>query len=196
MRQFFIITFLLSVLLSGCGNTVKSGYQKIKSKDGKYCVTLPSEMHEIQGLNSSAAMQYGDFDRGISFMVIVEDFKEYRKVIDQNLSNFQLMECFDTTKTTDVYSLRGYEFLIMQLSKSETEDFHLDNSMIDDTVINGLDARISEYKERIKGDKSYVILCLYKSNDKLYQVYAMSSQKKMADNRQAMLEMVKSLEEI
>jgi hypothetical protein len=68
--------------------------------------------------------------------------------------------------------------------------------MIDDTVINGLDARISEYKERIKGDKSYVILCLYKSNDKLYQVYAMSSQKKMADNRQAMLEMVKSLEEI
>lgn len=196
MKYLSLLFFGALFFFSGCGNSLKTGYQKIQSKDGKYSVVLPNGMREIKGLNESASMQYGNFDSGISFMVIVDDFLEYKKIVDDNIGNFQMIECFDTTRAVDIYGLKGYEFLIMQLSKAETEDFRVDKSMDDDTVINGLHARLSEYREKIKGDNSAVILCLYKGKDKLYQVYAMSSQKKLAENKQIMLDMVKSLEEI
>ena len=64
---------------AGCGNPMKSGYQKVQSKEGGYSVVLPNGMREIKGLNESASMQYGNFDTGISFMVIVDDFSEYKK---------------------------------------------------------------------------------------------------------------------
>ncbi|MBQ9213623.1 MAG: hypothetical protein IJ150_06760 [Bacteroidales bacterium] len=196
MKHIFLYFAVLLIFFSNCGNPVKKGYQKITSNDGKFSVVLPEGMKEIKGLNASASMQYGNLNSGISFMVIVDDLQQYKKIVDQNIDNFQVMECFDTTKNVDIYSLKGYEFLILQLSKSEADDFQPDNIMDDDTIINGLQARVCGYKEKIKGDKSFIVLCLYKGKDRLYQVYAMTSQKNMADNKQAMLEMVKSLEEI
>ncbi|MBQ3690017.1 MAG: hypothetical protein II937_09230 [Bacteroidales bacterium] len=193
----FLMLWVAVVLFSGCNSSNQDeSHRRIKSKDGKYSVQLPENMHELKGngLNEAAVMQYGDLKSGISFMVIEDDVQEYKKVIDTNIEDFQMMPCFDTTKTKDIYGLKGYEFLIMQLAKGKVEDLTIETEMDEDTIINGIDARIIEYKEKIKGDKSYIILCFYKSKDKMFQVYAMTSQKKIADNKQSMLEMVKSLE--
>ena len=80
-----LMLWVAAVLFSGCnGSNQDESLRRIKSKDGKYSVLLPENMHELKGngLNEAAVMQYGDLKSGISFMVIEDDVQEYKKVID------------------------------------------------------------------------------------------------------------------
>ena len=177
--------------LPGCDSREAKNV-RVKSPNGKYSVVLPKEMHSIKNAESDAAMQYYNSNNELSFMVIENDVSEYKKFIDENINDFKLMKCFDSAKTADIYGLDGFGFLMIQHHKSSTEDFALENE--NDTVINGIEARIVEYKGKIEGEQSYVVLCFYKCRDKYYELRTMTSHRKIADYKKTMLDMVKSLE--
>ena len=192
MKKIFLLTaFALCFGFSGCSEA-DSGCVSVKSPDGKFSVTLPKDMHKIKNSNSAATMQYYNSNNELSFMVTENEAEDYKKFIDQNISDFKLMRCFDSAKTADIYGLDGFEFLMVQHHKSSTQDFTLQAET--DTVINGVEAKIIEYNGKIEGEKSYVILCLYKCSDKYYELYSMTSHRKIADYKKTMLDMVKSLE--
>ncbi len=183
-----------ALIPTGCKNDQNSdNKQFIESPNGKYTVTLPKDMHTMSGINSSAQIQYANLDKGISFMVIEEDIHEYKKLIDQNIKVFSEAECFDSTKNKNIYGLAGFEFLVIDHLVNHSDNFTIESKQNKDTIINDLKARILEYKEKIKGEKSYVVLCLYESATNFYQVYAMTSQKRIVENKNDMFEMVKSL---
>lgn len=193
MRKLLSIIICIAALC-GCSSS-ESKTNEIVSADGKFSAVLPSNMHEIKGMNDFAKLQYGCMENGISFMVVPDNIDNYKQMIDKNIDEFGVLSLFDKSKNEDIYGIAGYVFLVTQNLMMKSESAKIDFATAKDTVINGMSAQWLNYTMREEGEISYVELCVFKGKENFYQVYSMCSQRKKADNLQAMRAMISSFKE-
>lgn len=144
MKKIIILGFL-SILFASCNS--KTEYQTVKVKN-KYSLKLPDFLSETQTLNSEASLQYQNALR--EFYVIV---------LDEPKAQFPNQEAIN---------LEEYKNIVLENMKLNLSEPTI--SSIEDTIINGLKAKIFSISDNTQNIEIYYQFAYIESKSNFYQI--------------------------
>lgn len=148
---------LFSLLLLSC-NGDDTRLQEVRIKN-QYSLTIPEFLTRVDDLNEKASLQYMNGSREV-YVLVLDDLKEplHKIIINHGLD--------------DLYSqdLEGFAKLMIEDMESKMS-LNL-NSDVKTSNINGLDARIFNYRSEYQGKSYYNTLAFVDGKKHYYQIFA------------------------
>ncbi|MDM1085864.1 hypothetical protein [Myroides odoratimimus] len=148
------ILFLIISLLNSCK---AKNEEQIVTVEDKYSLSIPSFLTKVTNLNSDASLQYQHVWKEFYIIVIDESKDEMKTVLEEN-------------NMTSFYhnDLDGYSKLLLDSFKGEISN--VNQSVVLDTILNGLPAKLTTLTGRVEGIDVFYSIGFYEGKDRYYQV--------------------------
>lgn len=176
------ITILILVILSLNSCQSEDG-QQIVTIENRYSIVIPSFLTKARGLNDDASLQYQHTWKEFYVIVIDEPKTEMQKALDDN----NLNEIY----TNDV---KGYSELLLFGFEQALNVSH--KSVIVDTLINNMPARLLTINGRVDGVNIFYSLAFIQGSDRYYQIMSWTMARKEEEYKDKMNRIMYSLKEL
>ena len=173
------ILLLIGLIIAGCqsGDT-----GQLVTIENKYSVSLPSFLVKASTiLNEDASLQYLNNRKEFYVMVFDESKSEIQKILIEN-------------NLTNDYSndIKGYSYLF--LDGFDIENSRYNKSIMTDTLINKMPARVLSLTRQSEGVDAYISFAFFEGKERFYRIMAWTINKE--SNYKEKMEIINSLKEL
>jgi hypothetical protein len=176
-----ITTLLLTILLLGSCQSVDE--EQTVTIENKYSISIPSFLTKVNELNDDASLQYQHAWKGFYVIVIDESKSEMQKALNDN----NLAESY----TNDI---KGYSNLVLNAFEQDLSGSQ--KSVITDTIINNMPARLLTVSGRVADVDAFYSLAFIQGKKRYYQIMAWTLSSKEYEYKDQMNRIMYSIKEL